>query len=83
LEGVALGLLLTFVFTLIVACFLGQSGLVPADADAKPGRLEIWMANASLNVKAHGQVYRSPHSRKGTDRRAGYHGDGEKRRTGP
>ncbi len=42
------------VFTLLVAAvggyFLVRSGLIPANADAKPGWLETWMARTSLDA---------------------------------
>ena len=50
LKGVALGVLLTLAVALIGAYALVQSGLIPANADAKPGQLETWMARTSLNA---------------------------------
>lgn len=49
LKGVASGILLTLAVTLIGAYALVQSGLIPANADAQPGRLETWMARTSLD----------------------------------
>jgi cytochrome c len=45
-------LLLGFIFliALIGAYSLVQSGLIPANADAKPGRLETWIAHTSLKA---------------------------------
>jgi thiosulfate dehydrogenase len=50
LKGVALGVALTLAVGLIGAYFLVRSGLIPANADAKPGRLETWMASTSLDA---------------------------------
>jgi thiosulfate dehydrogenase len=50
LKGVILGVVLTLAVALIGAYFLLRSGLIPANADAKPGRLETWMANTSLEA---------------------------------
>jgi len=50
LKGVVSGVALTLVVALIGAYALVQSGLIPANADAKPGRLETWMARASLDT---------------------------------
>ncbi len=50
LKGIFLGFALTLAMALIGAYFLVQSGLIPANADAKPGRLETWMARTSLHA---------------------------------
>ena len=50
LKGVMSGVALTLAVTLICAYALVQSGLIPANADAKPGRLETWMARTSLDA---------------------------------
>ena len=50
LKGVVSGVALTLVVALIGAYALVQSGLIPANADAKPGQLETWMARTSLNA---------------------------------
>src|SRR5450759_2155812 len=50
LKGVIPGVALTLAVTLIGAYSLVQSGLIPANADAKPGRLETWMAHTSLDA---------------------------------
>jgi thiosulfate dehydrogenase len=50
LKGVVWGVALTLAVALIGAFSLVQSGLIPANADAKPGRLETWMARTSLNA---------------------------------
>jgi len=50
LKGVFWGIALTIVVALIGGFVLLQSGLIPANADAKPGRLETWMASTSLDA---------------------------------
>ncbi len=50
LKGVLLGVALTLGIALIGGYFLVHSGLIPAYADAKPGRLETWMAKTSLHA---------------------------------
>jgi mono/diheme cytochrome c family protein len=50
LRGVVLGVLLTLAVALIGGYFLVRSGLIPANADAKPGWLETWMAHTSLDA---------------------------------
>jgi mono/diheme cytochrome c family protein len=50
LKGVILGAALTLVVGLIGAYAVVQAGLIPANADAKPGQLENWIARTSLNA---------------------------------
>ena len=50
LKAVILGVALTLAVVLIGAYSLVRSGLIPANADAKPGRLETWMARTSLDA---------------------------------
>ncbi len=49
LKGVVLGAGLTIIIAIIGAYTLLQLGLIPANADSKPGRLETWMAETSLD----------------------------------
>jgi thiosulfate dehydrogenase len=49
-KGMVLGVALTLAVALIGAFFLVRSGLIPANADAKPGRLETWIAGTSLDA---------------------------------
>ena len=53
LKGVVSGVALTLAVALIGAYALVQSGFIPANADAKPGRLETWMARTSLYATLH------------------------------
>ena len=50
LKGVLFGVALTIGVTLIGGYLLVNSGLIPANADAKPGGLELWMAGTSLDA---------------------------------
>jgi mono/diheme cytochrome c family protein len=50
LKCVVSGVAFTLAVALIGAYLLVQSGLIPANADAKPGRLETWMAGRSLDA---------------------------------
>lgn len=50
LRGFIIGVVAVIVVGLISAYGLVQSGLIPANADAKPGGLELWAAGASLNA---------------------------------
>jgi len=50
LRDVVLGVVLTLAVALIGAYALVPSGLIPANADATPGRLETWMAHTSLDA---------------------------------
>jgi thiosulfate dehydrogenase len=50
LKTMLSGVALTLAVALIGAYALVQSGLIPANADAKPGRLETWMAGTSLRA---------------------------------
>jgi thiosulfate dehydrogenase len=50
LKGVVSGVLLAVAVALISGYLLVRSGLIPANADAKPGALETWMARTSLDA---------------------------------
>jgi mono/diheme cytochrome c family protein len=50
LKGMVLGIVLTLGVALIGAYALVRSGFIPANADAEPGSLEIWMAHTSLDA---------------------------------
>ncbi len=49
-KGMVLGVTLMLAVALACAYSLVQSGLIPANADAKSGRLETWMAQTSLDA---------------------------------
>ncbi|NNM51647.1 MAG: cytochrome c [Pseudomonadales bacterium] len=50
LKGIAAGVALSLLIALIAAYALLHSGLIPANADAKPSQLETWMARTSLDA---------------------------------
>ena len=50
LKGVVLGVALTFAVALVGGYSLMRGGLIQANADAKPSRLETWMARTALNA---------------------------------
>jgi mono/diheme cytochrome c family protein len=50
LKGVVFGFVLAIIVALVGGYLLVRSGLIPANADAKPGQLERWMARTSLNA---------------------------------
>jgi thiosulfate dehydrogenase len=50
LKGIVLGVALTIAVALAGGYLLVHSGLIPANADAKPGGLELWMAGTSLDA---------------------------------
>jgi thiosulfate dehydrogenase len=47
-RGFVAGVLATIVVALVGGYIVLRSGLIPTNADAKPGRLETWAANTSL-----------------------------------
>jgi thiosulfate dehydrogenase len=50
LKGVIWGVVLTLAVALVGGYLMLRSGLIPANADAQPGKLELWMARTSLNA---------------------------------
>ncbi len=50
LRGFLFGVLTTMVAALAVGYIVLRSGLIPANADAKPGPLETWAAKTSLHA---------------------------------
>jgi thiosulfate dehydrogenase len=48
LKAVISGIALTLAIAIVGGYALLQSGLIPANADATPGKLELWMARTSL-----------------------------------
>ena len=53
------------IFASILVAFIGayallQSGLIPANADAKPGGLELWAASKSLDATLRNQAPKQP-----------------------
>jgi thiosulfate dehydrogenase len=52
-NGVFRGVASTIVIVLVGGLILVKSGLIPANADAKPSQLETWMASTSLDATLH------------------------------
>ena len=50
LKGLIWGVALTLAAALLGAYALVQSGLIPANADANPGPIELWVAGTSLKA---------------------------------
>ena len=50
MRGFVIGVITTIVVGCIGVYLLLESGLIPANADAKPGGLELWAAGTSLNA---------------------------------
>jgi thiosulfate dehydrogenase len=60
MRGFIFGVVSVIVVGLIGAYALLQSGLVPANADAKPGGLELWAAGTSLNATLRNAAPKGP-----------------------
>ena len=50
LKGFVAGIIAAIVVALVGGYIIVSSGLIPANADAKPGSLEIWAASTSLRA---------------------------------
>lgn len=50
LKGFVAGIIAAIVVALVGGYIIVSSGLIPANADARPGRLEIWAARTSLRA---------------------------------
>lgn len=59
-RGFIAGVIVTILVALIGAYALLQSGFIPANADAKPGGLELWAAGTSLNATLRNQAPGGP-----------------------
>jgi len=55
-----LGVLATIVVAAVCGYIVLRSGLVPANADAEPGWLEIWAANTSLDATLDREAPKGP-----------------------
>jgi thiosulfate dehydrogenase len=58
-RGFIAGVVATLLVGSIGAYVLLQSGLIPANADAKPGGLELWAASTSLSATLRNQAPKS------------------------
>lgn len=54
------GMLAMIIIGLVGAYFVLQSGKIPANADGKPGALELWMARTSLRATLRHQAPKGP-----------------------
>lgn len=60
LKGFILGILAVFIIGAAVGYTILRAGLVPANADAKPGPLEIWVAKTSLHATLRREAPKGP-----------------------
>src|ERR1035437_9034635 len=60
MRGFIAGVVAAIVAGLICVYGLLQSGLIPANADANPGGLELWAANASLDATLRNAAPKGP-----------------------
>jgi thiosulfate dehydrogenase len=67
MRGFISGVAAVLVFGLIFAYVLLQSGLIPANADGKPGGLELWAANTSLSATLRREAPKGPNPEALTD----------------
>ena len=54
------GIVLTLVFAAVGGYLVLQAGLIPANADAKPGPIEIWAAKLSLHATLDREAPKGP-----------------------
>jgi thiosulfate dehydrogenase len=67
LKGFIAGIVLTIAAALIGGYLVLQSGLVPANADTKPGPVETWAANTSLDATLNREAPKDPNPVATTD----------------
>ncbi|MHB1677128.1 MAG: c-type cytochrome [Sulfuriferula sp.] len=60
LKGFVLGIATILAIGLIGSYIAIESGRIPANADAPPGKLEIWMARTSLNATLRSEAPKGP-----------------------
>jgi thiosulfate dehydrogenase len=60
MRGFIAGVVAVIVVGLICALVILRSGLIPANADAKPGGFELWAANTSLSATLRRQAPEGP-----------------------
>lgn len=59
-RGFVAGVIATIVIALVAGYLLLRSGFIPANADAKPGGLELWAAGTSLDATLSRQAPTGP-----------------------
>ncbi|MBW4049296.1 MAG: cytochrome c [Proteobacteria bacterium] len=60
LKGIVAGVILAAAIALLGAFLLVRSGFIPANADAKPGVLEKWIAGTSLDATLKREAPKGP-----------------------
>jgi len=60
MRGFLLGVAATIIVAAVCGYIVLRSGLVPANADAEPGWLEIWAANTSLDATLDREAPKDP-----------------------
>jgi len=60
MRGFITGVVTVITVGLIAAYLLLRSGVIPANADAKPGGLELWAANTSLSATLRREAPKGP-----------------------
>ena len=60
MRGFLLGVAATIIVAAVCGYIVLRSGLVPANADAEPGWLEIWAANTSLDATLDREASKGP-----------------------
>jgi len=60
MRGFLAGIFTTIVIILVAGYVVLRSGLVPANADAKPGGFELWAAGTSLDATLQKEAPRGP-----------------------
>lgn len=59
-RGFIAGVIATIVIAILVGYVVLQSGRIPANADAKPGGLELWIAGTSLDATLRNEAPKQP-----------------------
>ena len=67
MRGFIVGVAVALVAAVLGAWLLLQSGLIPANADARPGGLELWAANTSLGAALRRDAPKGPNPAALTD----------------
>jgi thiosulfate dehydrogenase len=60
IRGFVAGVIAMILIALVSGYFLLRSGIIPANADAKPGGLELWVAGTSLDATLRSQAPKGP-----------------------
>lgn len=60
IRGFVAGVIATILMALVAGYLLLRSGLIPANADAQPGGLELWVAGTSLDATLRSEAPKEP-----------------------